>query len=199
MNKIVITGHGITSNNTSLGEVLLMLLYYNKIDIETVHNDLIKKGYVTSASGQLIPDYIYRVTNKGSEVVASVILDSDNIGKTEDAILSIAEKLKAIFPTGKKVGTSNYWAEGKALIVKRLKAFFKKYGNNFTEEEIVNAARKYVESFNGDYRFMRTLKYFIFKEECKAGEVESTSDLLSYIENAGHENNIRNDWEATLV
>ena len=100
----------------------------------------------------------------------------------------LATQLKGVFPKGKKEGTNYYWAEGVALIIRRLKLFFKKYGNEFTDEQIIQASKKYVEGFNGNYQYMRLLKYFIFKEKIGAGgEVEGDSELISYIENAGQE------------
>ena len=46
---------------------------------------------------------------------------------------------------------------------------------------------------------MRLLKCFILKEKVgAAGEVEGDSELISYIENAGQEENLRNDWTSTL-
>ena len=73
--------------------------------------------------------------------------------------------------------------------------FFKKYGADYTDEQIIQATKSYVESFNGDYRFMRVLKYFIFKEEKGAdGMVESTSDLINRIDNAGQEDTENNNW-----
>ena len=104
-----------------------------------------------------------------------------------------------INPKGKKDGTNYYWADGVALIMRRLKLFFKKYGNTYTDEQIIKAASKYVEGFNGNYTYMRLLKYFIFKEKVgAAGEVEGESELINYIENAGQEENLRNDWTSTL-
>ena len=85
------------------------------------------------------------------------------------------------------------------MIVRRLKLFFKKYGNEFTDEQIVQAAEKYVQGFNGNYQYMRLLKYFIFKEKVGAnGEVEGDSELISYIENAGQEEDLKNDWTSSL-
>ena len=46
---------------------------------------------------------------------------------------------------------------------------------------------------------MRVLKYFIWAEKVnKAGEVESTSDLLTFIENTEDLDPIRNDWTSNL-
>ena len=111
----------------------------------------------------------------------------------------MATRLKEIFPKGKKDGTNYYWADGVALIVRRLKLFFKKYGNTYTDEQIIQATEKYVQGFNGNYQYMRLLKYFILKEKIgAAGEVEGDSELISYIENFGQEDTLSNDWASTL-
>ena len=88
-----------------------------------------------------------------------------------------------IFPQGKKPGTPYYWKCNKREISLKLKSFFKLYGVKYTEEEILSAAHRYVESFNGDYRFMRLLKYFIWKKE----DGEEISELATFIDNDGQE------------
>lgn len=196
--KLVLSTEGCNKNQVSIGEVLMLLAYYNKVDCKKSHDLLVSNGYITAERDDLFQPVGWRVTKKGCELLDSVVLDSDKGEKSDDDILALAEKLKEAFPTGRKDGTSNYWAEGKALIAKRLKAFFKKYGTDYTNEQIVNATKKYVESFNGNYQFMRTLKYFIFKDRDVAGEKEYTSDLLNYLENAGHEEVLRDDWNTEL-
>lgn len=197
--KIVLSRKGLFNNSISLGEVLLLLAYYNKEDLQEAHSSLLKKGYIDTIYNTINPTYKWRVTEKGKEKLDSVIIDSEEFKKTDEEIMKLAESLKEIFPVGRKDGTSNYWAEGKALIVKRLKAFFKKYGTDYTDEQIINATKKYVESFNGNYQFMRTLKYFIFKDKDVAGEREYSSDLLNFLENAGHKEVLSDDWNTELV
>lgn len=126
------------------------------------------------------------------------ILEKSLVVKTNN-YKELAQKLKEVFPPGKKDGTSRYWAEGVTLIERRLKVFEKKYGV-FPEEDILDAAKRYVEGFNGNYKYMRTLRYFIFREEIGAAhDLESKSDLLTYLENKGEEENLRNDWTSTVV
>lgn len=188
-----------SSNGITLGEALLMLAIANKADLKEAEQALIKKGYITADRDDLFQQIGWRLTNKGTEIIDSVVLDSDKHQEPKDRLNSLATKLKEIFPKGKKDGTNYYWAEGVALIVRRLKLFFKKYGNDFTDEQIIQATEKYVQGFNGNYQYMRLLKYFIFKEKVGAGgEVEGDSELISYIENAGQEENLRNDWTSTL-
>ena len=109
---------------------------------------------------------------------------------------------KFLYPKGKKEGTNAYWRGNLKDNTLRMKKFFKLYGNKFTKEDIINAATNYVQSFNGQYGYMRVLKYFIWKDERKTdGEgklyVEEVSDLATYIENAGEEQS-KQDWELSL-
>lgn len=196
---ICLSKEGCQKNNISLAEALLMLAIHNNADLDTAQKELIKKGYITANRDDLFQQIGWRLTNKGTEVIDSVIVDSDKKQEPNDRLINLATKLKEIFPKGKKDGTNLYWAEGVALIVRRLKLFFKKYGSDYDNDDIIKAAESYVRSFNGNYQYMKTLRYFIFKEKVGANrEVEGESDLISYIENAGQEEDLRNDWTSTL-
>lgn len=197
--RISLSVEGCQKNQVSLGEILILLVYYNKVNLEEIQSELIKKGYITAERDNLFQQSGWRITKKGSELIDSVIVDSEKSERNDTDLLILAGKLKDIFPAGRKEGTSNYWAEGKALIAKRLKAFFKKYGTDYSDDQIICATKKYVESFNGNYQFMRTLKYFIFKDKDVAGEREYTSDLLNYLENAGNEEVLKEDWISTTI
>lgn len=197
--KICLSKEACSTNNITLGEALLMLAIANKANLEEAEQALIKKGYITANRDDLFQQVGWRLTNKGAEIIDSVIIDSDNQQELKDRLSLLAVRLKEIFPKGKKDGTNYYWADGVALIVRRLQLFFKKYGNTYTDEQIIQAAEKYVQGFNGNYQYMRLLKYFILKEKVgAAGEVEGDSELISYIENADQTDNLRNDWTSTL-
>ena len=186
-------------NGITIDEALLMLIIHNKANLEIAEKALIQKGLITAERNELFQQTGWRLTNKGNEMLDSVIMDSDKEQEPQDRLIQLATKLKEIFPKGKKEGTNYYWTEGVVLIVRRLKLFFKKYGNKFTDEQIIQAAEKYVQGFNGNYQYMRLLKYFIFKEKIGANsEVEGDSELISYIENAGQEESLNSDWTSTL-
>lgn len=72
----------------------------------------------------------------------------------------------------------------------------KKNGEEMSEMSIIKATEAYVSGFNGDYKYMRLLQYFIWKEEIKDGSKVPISELANYIENAGQED--QKDWEITL-
>ena len=196
---ICLSKEGCQKNSISLAEALLMLAIHNNADLDAAQKELIKKGYITANRDDLFQQVGWRLTNKGTEVIDSVIVDSDKKQEPNDRLVQLATRRKEIFPKGKKDGTNYYWADGVALIVRRLKLFFKKYGNTYTDEQIIQATSKYVEGFNGNYTYMRLLKYFIFKEKVgAAGEVEGDSELISYIENFGQEDTLSRDWNTEL-
>lgn len=199
MTTVCLNKKAAQQNGITIDEALLMLVIHNKVDLERAEKALIQKGFITAERNDLFQQVGWRLTNKGTEVLDSVIMDSDKEQEPQDRLIQLATRLKEIFPKGKKDGTNYYWADGVALIVRRLKLFFKKYGNKFTDEQIIQATEKYVQGFNGNYQYMRLLKYFIFKEKVGVnGEVEGDSELISYIENAGQEENLRNDWTSSL-
>ncbi len=199
MTTICLNKKAAQQNGITIDEALLMLVIHNKANLERAEKALIQKGLITAERNDLFQQVGWRLTNKGTEVLDSVIMDSDKEQEPQDRLIQLATRLKEIFPKGKKDGTNYYWTEGVALIVRRLKLFFRKYGNKFTDEQIIQAAEKYVQGFNGSYQYMRLLKYFIFKEKVGAnGEVEGDSELISYIENAGQEENLRDDWTSSL-
>ena len=187
--KLIIDSDACLNNGTCIGEVLLLYEYALKISPESMKQSLIDKGYITSA-GNLFDRYT--VTDKAVKLLDNVLADSSVDDDTK--ITELATKLKELYPKGKKEGTNQFWADGVSIIVKRLKIFYKKYGF-YDNDTIIKATEDYIKSFNGDYRFMKTLKYFLWSEKVnKAGEVEPTSDLLTYIENAGEIDELNNDW-----
>lgn len=187
--KLIIDSDACLNNGTCIGEVLLLYEYALKISPESMKQSLIDKGYITSA-GNLFDRYT--ATDKAVKLLDNVLADSSVDDDTK--ITELAIKLKELYPKGKKEGTNQFWADGVSIIVKRLKIFYKKYGF-YDNDIIIKATENYIKSFNSDYRFMKTLKYFLWSEKVnKAGEVEPTSDLLTYIENAGEIDELSDDW-----
>ena len=187
--KLIIDSDACLNNGTCIGEVLLLYEYALKISPESMKQSLIDKGYITSA-GNLFDRYT--ATDKAVKLLDNVLADSSVDDDTK--ITELATKLKELYHKGKKEGTNQFWADGVSIIVKRLKIFYKKYGF-YDNDIIIKATEDYIKSFNGDYRFMKTLKYFLWSEKVnKAGEVEPTSDLLTYIENAGEIDELSDDW-----
>lgn len=185
----------IIEQHSTMGEILLMLAIANKADLILANDELIDKGLITKDYSR--EGHYYRVTNKGHELLNTVIIDSE-IKDIKNEYEELSKALKEIYPSGKKPNTNDYWSDGVQLLTKRLKIFEKKYGK-FKHDDIINATKKYVESFNGNYRMMRLLKYFIFKEDNKNGEIESKSDLLNLLENIDEQININQEWTSQMI
>ena len=180
-----------------VSEVLAVLLIKTCNDIPKLFSILEEKEIVVR---DLLQGYM--VTQRWDDVVSTILLDSDVKAPSPDRLENLATQLMEIFPKQKKLGTCHYFRGNRKDIILRLKKFFKLYGK-YTDEQIVTAAKKYVESFNGDYSYMRILKYFIWKDEVKINSegdryVDEVSDLANWIENAGQEEDLRNDWATTL-
>lgn len=139
-----------------------------------------------------------KLTNDAIKAIESIFLDSENQqnNASEDRFTILAEKLREIFPTGKKPGTNLYWRESISLLPHRLKIFIKKFGD-FTDDQIINAAKNYISSFNGDYSYMQILKYFIYKNVNDGDTIEIKSQLLNYIENEDSEE-VNQNWTSEL-
>lgn len=164
----------------TLPQVLALMLIKTGADVKWTLSELMDKEAIVAIG---TPPVRYMATQRYSDLCDNILLTSDKYVPTEDELLPIAEKLMEIFPQGKKPGTPYYWKCNKREVMLKLKSFFKLYGKTYTEEQILNAARDYVESHHGDYRFMRLLKYFIWKKE----NGEEVSELATFIDNAGQE------------
>lgn len=165
--------------NLSIEEFLILYICSKEYDIKELIDTIIAKGY---ADKNLYNPNTAIVSNNVKEIISSVIIDSDKavIDKEED-YLRVAKKMQEIFPKGRKEGTTYAWRDCTAVIAKKLKTLVVKFNFKFTEEEALNATKKYVESFNGNYKFMQLLKYFILKNDTTTGDIKS--EFMSLIEN----------------
>lgn len=174
-----------------LDEVLYIIGLYLGVDIntDTLHK-VFKRGIIEHDGYDALRKMKNpKLIGQGIELAESLILESEfNTPKYKDRFENLANELRELYPKGKKPGTAYMWRDSNAIIAKKLKALTKKYGDCFTDEQAINATKKYVESFNGNYQYMQLLKYFISKAVIKDNQIEETSQMLSYIENEGDEN-----------
>lgn len=176
----------------------LLSLYLSKpIITKKCYEKVSSKGYTycISLDKNKDPDKI-ELTQEGVNIVESILHDSKTIVLEEENIEDLATAIRELYPKGKKEGTAYMWRDSQAVIIKRLKSFFLKFGR-YSNDEIIKATKKYVESFKGSYTYMQLLKYFIIKKSIIGGEMEETSQLLSYIENV-EDNDVNDDWLTEL-
>lgn len=197
--KITINKEACSKNGISLGEILVLLAIANSVDLGKSQQALLSTGLVTAFGST--NDIDLRITNKGTEALTNCIIDSVDYTKSEeDRLIALAEKMRELYPSGRKEGTNYMWRGTTAEVVRKLKTLETKYRFKFTDEQALSATKRYVQSFNGNYRFMQLLKYFILKagSDCD-GNIEVKSEFMSLIENEGQVNSQRDDWMSTMV
>lgn len=184
-------------HNLLLSEGIALLAISTTTD--DTYKSLVDKGLITKANGTMQSlNRKYSATEKGIVLADELVADSEkNIVAKEDSIKELADKLRSIYPEGKMEGTSYYYRCNKADIIRKLKSFFRRYGE-YTPEQIIEATQRYVSSFNGNYTYLRLLKYFIWKDENKDGETLQVSQLADWIENKNETNANNTDWTTTL-
>lgn len=171
--------------NIDMFEFFMLMLIKNEKNIDDIIYGL-KSKYLLYDNNTITP--------KGKEIIQKVNVDNYLNHKIEkDNLKDLASELQKLFPTGKKPGTNYYWRGFKQEIVKKLETISNKFDFEFTKEQAINATKRYVDSFNGDYRYMQLLKYFILKNKITETGTEIKSSFMEYIEN---ENN--NEDESML-
>jgi hypothetical protein len=194
--KYTIDTNVLEQNNLTIGEFLVLWLNARNEDTISLQQSLVDKGY---ANKHLYDNTKLIIGDNSKELIASIIIESDkSVDNKEEWYNNVASKLRDIYPKGKKSGTSYMWRDSVAVIAKKLKTLTVKYGYTFTEEQAIKATQDYVNSFNGDYKYMQLLKYFILKSTSSNGENEIRSDFMAYIDNAGQEN-IESNWNDELI
>lgn len=188
MDKVSINKDVLEKNNLSMDEFLVLLLTYNKANIQEVKQSIVEKGL---ADFSVFDDELV-ISSTTKDLITSITIDSDvKVLSKDKEFRELADKLKELFPKGKKAGTTYMWRDSTAVIARKLKTLVVKYDYQFTEEQAIKATKAYVESFNGDYTYMQLLKYFILKS-LPDGEIKS--DFMSYIENEGQEDELSDNW-----
>ena len=196
--KLTIDQTILDKNGLTLEEFLVLYLNAKDVDIGKVSQSLVAKGLADKdlfSEGKLI------VSDKVKDLISTVIIDSDkNVIDKDEEFTSLASELREINPTGRKEGTSYMWRGTTAEIAKKLKTLVVKYGYSFSREDVIKATKEYVNSFNGNYRYMQLLKYFILKSVKDADDnVDIKSELMSLIENSGQLDAQRDDWVSNMI
>ena len=101
----------------------------------------------------------------------------------------IAKGLREIWPPGEKDGKYS-WRDSVSNVSRRLQTMWSELipDKHYTEDQILMVARKYVAQFQDNTKYMRTLKYFILKQEKDIGpdgkfRVYNSSILAQMLDN----------------
>lgn len=178
------------------------LLYLTSLYLENPINSdtfdkLNNKGLVYLEKSKNGFPYDVRATKESNELVEGAYADMEITGdEIDERFIKLADKLRELFPTGRKSGTQLQWRDSTAVIARRLKAFIKRFNVDFTDDEYIAATKRYINTFNGSYQYMQVLKYFIMKSGIEDGMAITNSQLLSYLQN--EDTDAENDWISTL-
>lgn len=174
----------------SLEEFLLLYLCSREINLTSLAESLVNKGL---ANRDLKDSSSVVVSDNAKDFIASILISSAKVVLDKHSDFSeLANKMRELFPAGRKAGTTYYWRDSVPVIARKLETLVTKFDVEFTEEEALNATRRYIESFNGDYRYMQLLKYFILKTDRSTGEIKS--EFLSLIQNPEDEEVLNDNW-----
>lgn len=177
MKKIVIDEARCLKLGLTLQEALIALAISMGKYKETVTNmtnrSILIQNIFSQGSPDLSPEWEKKVSS---------MLSSD-----DERLKALAMEMQQCFPEGKKPGTVYYFRCNVREIVNKLKKFFEVYGD-YDDDNVIAATKKFVASFNGDYRLMPLIKYFISKNKKVMGEngeisVNEVSELATTLEN----------------
>ena len=196
--KLTIDQTILENNNLTLEEFLVLFLSAKEVDIGDISQSLVAKGFADKdlfSSGKLV------ISDKVKDLISTISIDSDkNVIDKDSEFTELATELREIYPAGRKDGTTYMWRGTTAEVAKKLKTLVVKYGFVINKESVIKATKEYVNSFNGNYRYMQLLKYFILKSVKDAdGNVDIKSELMSIIENSGQVSTQRDDWMSTMI
>lgn len=193
IDQTILDKYGIT-----MEEFMILYLSANSVNIKDCSDSLLAKGL---ADKDLFSEGGIIVSDKIKELVHTIAIESDkSVIDKDDEFLELANELRELYPAGRKEGTTYMWRGTTAEIAKKLKTLRVKYKYSFTREQAIKATKEYINSFNGNYKKMRLLKYFILKAEKDADDtVNVISELMTLIENEGQTDAHREDWLSTIV
>lgn len=190
---VVKTTKTLDDKQINLGELLICLLIKLDYNIYDVVDGLIDKGVLLKDPDIYNKLYIF---SKYNNLVDSIILKSDKSIPKSEILEDLAIKLQELFPKERKCDNSGIprWSYrgNKKDITLKLQKFYKLYGNQWSQEQIIQATENYVKRFNNDYSYMKILQYFIHKE----GE---GSQLATELEGLDIDDNVsNNNWTVNL-
>lgn len=177
--------------NITFLEFIRLFVIVQNYNLTNTEKSLVNKGI-----GFFNKNQKFCIKNKEHILLNRIISDYRKAMKAEkknsiinSKFIEYAEEMQKLFPTGTRPNCSVQWRGNKLIIAKKLTTLNKDFDIEFTKEQALDATRRYVDSFNGDYTYMECLEYFILRLR-----PEFKSNFLSYLENTEESNNNNNDF-----
>lgn len=149
-------------------------------DFKSTFKNMINRGIIDSTGSKITPEW---------ESTINSLTSSE-----DERLTNLAKQMRECYPKGKLPGTAFYYRCNVKEIVFKLKKFFEVYGE-YSDEQIIDATKKFVASYKGDYSRLPLLKYFISKnkkvmDEDGENHINEVSELASTLENMDDEEDI---------
>lgn len=197
--KITIDDKACLKHKLSVEETLIALAVKYGKNIKGAYENLLNREVLAK------DDENTYITQHWNDVLDEILVDSSSAIDNEERLKNLANRMKEVYPKGKMPGTPYYYQCNTREIMLKLKKFFKIYGN-YADDDIVDATKRFVASFNGNYKFLPLIKYFIFKDKLVMDEegqqhVSPESPLATFLENKDNNENLASasdDWLASV-
>lgn len=183
--RLIIDTYILEKEDLTLKEFAL-LLYYKETGVildTPIAEELWNKGYLCKEiDGYSIVPMKW---NKLCHMATSIKIPDDK------HLTNLATKLMELVPQGKIGDGPYYYKCNTKENVQMLRLFHREYRNNegnpYSDKDIIDATKEYVDSFDGDYTRMVALRNYIYRVDRNTGD--SSSLLASYLENKYDEEN----------
>jgi hypothetical protein len=189
--KITVDEKVCLRHKLTLAETLLALAF-RETTIDDIQN-MLNRDIVVHKNDQ------YVLAKNWNDILDEILCESSDSIDDEERLLNLAKKMRECFPEGRMPGTAYYYRCNNREVVLKLKKFFTQYGN-YPDDKIIDATKRFVASFQGNYRYLPLIKYFISKnklimDEDGQNHVSEVSELASYLENnTDKEQTSNDDW-----
>lgn len=127
---------------------------------------------------------LWRIKKFGLEEPAVTYTLTKN--ESKDKFISMATKLRELWPKGvREIKGKEYpWRDTVSNLASRLSQLWAlRKLDKYTEEDVLQAAGRYVSRFEEDKRYMKAVKYFILQKSKADGFVQDNSILADLLEN----------------
>lgn len=156
--------HNIRGNTLSIEEVLACLIVIIGKNPNDIVSFLKERGIILEDPDK---EGTYYVHSEYRILIQKILLQSDKSVPKPSELSSLVDALQELFPKERKCDANGVpkWSYrgNKRDINERLQKFYSLYGKQWSQEQIIEATRRYVERYKDDKSYMKILQYFIFK------------------------------------
>lgn len=175
--KITIDDKQCAKHKLSLQETFLLMAMLCPGKLKDAINNLKSRGVLLAGEE-------FHIEASWADIIQDLMTNGTN---DEDRLLNLAKKMRECYPEGKMPGTAYHYRCNNREVALKMKKFFTQYGK-YSDDDIIDAVKRFVAAFNGNYRFLPLLKYFVsknklIKDEDGTQHVVEVSPLASFLEN----------------